>query len=92
MKRCIDLIGIAGFILLVISTLFLFPHSVEKMTWIYWLEGLVLWVVGLVMMVGWLILRWSIPHRRGSPPPLLVWSIPQSNAAEMHEDVRKKAA
>jgi hypothetical protein len=32
MIRCIDLIGIAGFGILVVSTLFLFPNSVEKMT------------------------------------------------------------
>lgn len=96
MKPCIDLIGIAGFVTLVISTLFVFPNSAEKMTWTYWLEGLLLWFVGFAMMVGWLILRWSIPRRRRGPPPLLVWSTPQSNrnvgSAEVNQDIRKTAA
>jgi membrane-bound ClpP family serine protease len=96
MKRCIDIIGIAGFVILVISTLLLFPHSAEKMTWTYWLEGLVLWFVGFAMLVGWLLLRWSIPQRRGGPPPLVVWSVPESNgegvAADASRNFQREAA
>jgi hypothetical protein len=96
MIRCIDLIGIAGFGILVVSTLFLFPNSVEKMTWTYWLEGPVLWFVAFVFLVGWLILRWSVPQSHGGPPPLLVWSITKSKNKEVtagaNEKVRKKAA
>jgi hypothetical protein len=68
MIRCIDLAGIAGFVILVFSTLFLFPNSADNMNWTYWLGGLLLWFVAVAFVVGWLILRWSIPQSRGNPP------------------------
>jgi membrane-bound ClpP family serine protease len=95
MKRCIDLIGIAGFVILVISTLLLFPHSAEQMTWTYWLAGLVLWFMAFVFLVGWLILRWSIRRSHQGPQPLLVWSRPSTKedvAAAVNGKVQKQAA
>jgi membrane-bound ClpP family serine protease len=96
MNRCIDLIGIAGFVILVISTLFLFPPSAEKMTWAYWLAGLVLWFMAFIFLVGWLILRWSVPQSRKGPPPLLVWSAGQRKNKEVRSTanatVQRKAA
>ena len=74
MIRCIDLIGVAGFAMVVISTLLLFPHSADRMTWKYWLEGLALWLVGFNSVVAWLLLRWSVKQSKTGPPPLLVWS------------------
>ncbi len=96
MIRCIDLIGIAGYVILVVSTLLLFPRSAEQMTWPYWLAGLVLWFVACVLLMGWLILRWSVPHSRKGQPPLLVWSTKRSKnkeiAAGVNGKVREKAA
>jgi uncharacterized SAM-binding protein YcdF (DUF218 family) len=95
MKRCIDLIGIAGFVILGISTLLLFPRSAEQMTWMYWLAGLVLWFMAFVFLVGWLILRWSIRQSREGPQPLLVWSWPSTKedvAAAVKGKVREQDA
>jgi membrane-bound ClpP family serine protease len=95
MKRCIDLIGIAGFVILVISTLLLFPRSAEQMIWTYWLAGLVLWFMGFAFLVGWLILRWSMPKSHEGPPPLLIWSRSSTRkdvAAAANGKVRKQAA
>jgi hypothetical protein len=95
MFRCIDLIGIVGFAILVFSMGLLFPNSPETTSWNHSLEGFALWLVGFAVTVGWLILRWSVRFK-GGPPSLLVWSIRQSNskeiAAHAREKVRTKAA
>ena len=74
MIRWTDLIGVAGFAMVVLSTLLLFPGSAERMNWKYWLPGLSLWFLGFASVVGWLLLRWSVRHSKDEPPPLLVWS------------------
>jgi hypothetical protein len=73
MLRWIDFVGTAGFAMVVVSTLLLFPHSADRMTWKYCLAGLALWLVGFNSVVAWLFLRWSVRSKDG-PPPLLVWS------------------
>lgn len=78
MIRWTDLIGVAGFAMVALSTLFLFPDSAERMNWEYWLTGLALWILGFTSVVGWLLLRWSVPQSKDGPPPLLVWSVRQS--------------
>jgi hypothetical protein len=74
MIRWIDLIGIAGFAMVVVSTLLLFPRSAEGMNWKYWLAGLALWLVGFNSVVGWLLLRFSVQPSQKGLAPILVWS------------------
>jgi uncharacterized Tic20 family protein len=74
MIRWIDLIGVAGFAMVVVSTLLLFPRSAEGMNWKYWLAGLALWLVGFNSVVGWLLLRFSVQPSQKGLPPILVWS------------------
>ena len=57
-----DVIGFAGLSLVVLGTLFMFPSSLDGMHWRYLLAGSVLWVVGFVSVIGWLLWRWSIAH------------------------------
>jgi uncharacterized SAM-binding protein YcdF (DUF218 family) len=96
MIRCIDVVGIAGFVMLVVSTLLLFPNSAEHMNWNHWLGGLILWFAAFAFLVGWLILRWSVRQSREGPPPLLVWSVRGSKKREVtsgaNGKVQKKAA
>jgi hypothetical protein len=75
MLRWIDIIGIAGFAMVVLSTSLLFPRSADRMTWKYWLEGLALWVVGFNSVIAWLLMRWSVRQSKTGPPPLLLWSL-----------------
>ena len=82
MIRWTNLIGLAGFVTVVLSTLFLFPDSAEGMDWKYGLAGLALWFLGFAAVGGWLLLRWSVRHFKDGPPPLLVWSVRQSQARE----------
>jgi hypothetical protein len=60
MIRWTDLIGVAGYAMVLLSTLLLFPDSAEHMNWKYWLAGLSLWFLGFASVVGWLLLRWSV--------------------------------
>jgi hypothetical protein len=83
MIRWIDLIGVAGFAMVVLSTLLLFPDSAERMHWRYWLGGVALWCAGFASMVGWLLWRWSVRLFKDGPPPLLVWSVRQSQEREV---------
>jgi hypothetical protein len=75
MIRWVDLIGVAGFAMVLLSTLLLFPASTEGMNWKHWVEGLVLWFFGFNSVVGWLLLRWSVRQSKDGPPPLLIWSV-----------------
>jgi hypothetical protein len=79
MIRWIDVIGLAGFGMVIVSTLLLFPGSAEPMNWKHWLAGLALWFLGFNSVVGWLLLRWSRQSKNG-PAPLLVWSVGDSKA------------
>ena len=83
MIRWTDLIGLAGYAMVVLSTLLLFPSSAEHMNWKYWLFGLALWLLGFASVVGWLLLRWSVQQFKNGPPPLLVWSTRQSQEREV---------
>jgi hypothetical protein len=78
MIRWIDLIGFAGFAMVVLSFMLLFPGSAERMNWNYWLTGLALWCLGFNSVVGWLLLRWSVRQSKNGPPPLLIWSVGDS--------------
>lgn len=66
MLRWTDLIVFAGFALVVLGTLFLFPSSVERMNWHSMLGGFALWLAGFASVVGWLLLRFS---QAGKPHP-----------------------
>jgi hypothetical protein len=90
MLRWIDLIGIAGFAMVVLSTLLLFPSSAELMTWKYWLEGLALWLVGFNSVVGWVLLRWSIRPSKNAPRPLLVWSLRLSKKGGIFSEEKER--
>jgi hypothetical protein len=83
MIRWLDLIGVAGFAMVIFSTLLLFPGSAEGMNWKHWLEGLALWLLGFNSVVGWLLLRWSVRQFKDDPPPLLIWSVGQSREKEI---------
>jgi hypothetical protein len=83
MIRWTDLIGVAGFAMVVLSTLLLFPDSAERMNWKYWLAGLALWFLGFASVVGWLLSRCSVRQSKDGPPPLLVWSVRQSQEREV---------
>ena len=83
MIRWTDLIGVAGFAMVVLSTLLLLPDSAERMNWKYWLAGLPLWFLGFASVAGWLLLRWSVRPSKEEPPPFLVWSTRQSQEREV---------
>jgi hypothetical protein len=87
MIRWIDLIGVAGFAMVISSTLFLFPASAEPMNWRHWLAGLALWFLGFNSVVGWLLLRWSVGQLKDGTPPLLLWSVRQRQEKEGAPDV-----
>jgi hypothetical protein len=65
MIRWTDLIGFAGFILVLLSTQLLFPGSGDSMNWPHMLGGLALWFAGFASVVGSILLHFS---RAGSPP------------------------
>jgi hypothetical protein len=97
MIRWVDLIGVAGFAMVLLSTLLLFPGSTEGMNWKHWLEGLALWLLGFNSVVGWLLLRWSVRQSKDGPPPLLIWSVRQPREREITREtsgshLRKKRA
>jgi hypothetical protein len=87
MIRWIDVIGLAGFAMVVLSTLLLFPGSAEPMNWKHWLAGLALWLLGFNSVVGWLLWHWSARQSRDGPPPLLIWSVRQSQERESASEV-----
>ena len=89
MIRWIDLIGLAGFAILVLATLLLFPGSAEGMNWKSWLVGLALWLLGFNSVIGWLLLRWSVRQSKHGPPALLVWSGRWSKGGEDASDVNE---
>lgn len=68
MIRWTDLIGLAGFVLVVLSTLWLFPDSTTDMGWVHWLAGIVLWLVGFASVVGWIWSRWLARKPEGKSP------------------------
>jgi len=59
MIRWTDLIGFAGFAMVVLGTHLLFSSSGDSMHWDYRLGGLAVWIAGFASVVGWLLLRWS---------------------------------
>jgi hypothetical protein len=75
MVRWTDLIGVAGFALVIVSTTLLFPSSAEQINWKYMLGGIAVWLLGFVSVVGWVLLRFSVRPFKEGPPPLLTWSI-----------------
>lgn len=83
MFRWTDVIGVAGFAMVVLSTLLLFPGSAERMNWKFWLPGLSLWFLGFASVAGWLFLRWSVRQAKDEPPPRLVASARQSQERDV---------
>jgi hypothetical protein len=68
MIRWTDAIGLAGFVVVVLSTLLLFPTSADQTNWQYMLGGLALWFAGFACVVGWLLFRgwqWGRSHPKG---------------------------
>ena len=74
MIRWTDLIGVAGFALVIISSLLFVPHSAPGNQWIYWLGVFALWLLGFAAVVGWVLTRWSIRYSKDSKAPLLIWT------------------
>lgn len=91
MIRWTDAIGLVGIGLVALSIQLLFPDSVEHMNWMYWMGGLLLWLIGVVSVVGWLLVRWSVRNSKDAPPPLLVWSLGRSKNGQT-VDGKGKAA
>jgi hypothetical protein len=87
MIRWIDLIGVAGFAMVVVATQLLFPGSAEAMNWRHWLGGLALWLLGFNSVVVWLLLRWSIRQSKDGPPPLLRWSVRESQERRVSSEM-----
>jgi hypothetical protein len=67
--RWTDVIGLAGLGMVVLGTLLLFPNSVDLMNWKYLLGGFVLWLMGFVSVVGWLLWRWLVRQPQGKAIP-----------------------
>lgn len=66
MLRWTDLVGLAGFALVFLGTLYLFPRSADRMDWRYMLGGFALWAAGFASVVGWILLRF---WQAGKPHP-----------------------
>jgi hypothetical protein len=66
MIRWTDLIGFAGFALVLLSTQLLFPGSTDSMNWHHMLGGVTLWVAGFASVVLWILLRF---WQAGKPHP-----------------------
>ena len=60
MVRWVDLVGLVGFAMVVLSTMYLFPDSEEGMNWTPLLGGITLWIAGFASVVGWIWSRWSL--------------------------------
>ena len=91
MIRWIDLIGLAGFAIVVFATQLLFPGSAERMNWKDWLGGAALWFAGFAAVVGWLLLRWSVrplQERRLATP---IWPLRKSQPKEVTFTMKKSA-
>jgi uncharacterized membrane protein len=65
MVRWTDLIGIAGFALVIVSTMLLFPSSAEHTNWKYMLGGTAVWLLGFMSVVGSVFLRFSVSRSAG---------------------------
>ena len=58
MIRWTDLVGFAGFTLVLLGADWLFPVSSEDpINWHRELSGLALWLAGFTSVVGWILLR-----------------------------------
>lgn len=90
MIRWTDTIGVAGIAFVILSVRLLFPNA-EHMNWWYWVVGLALWLAGVIAVVGWLLVRWSIRSSKDAPPPLLVWSLRGSKTTKGLADTNRAA-
>lgn len=66
--RWIDLIGLAGWGLLVAGVLVAFSTSAQRSTWFLLVVGGAMWAVGFVSIVGWLLMR-LMPQERARKAP-----------------------
>jgi hypothetical protein len=89
MIRWTDLIGLAGFGMVLVATLLLFPDNADFMNWQHWLGGIALWLIGFASVVGWVLSRWSVRKSNDGPPPLLVWSLRQARHKETQSESKK---
>lgn len=67
MTRQSDACGWLGLILLLVGISLYLTGSVERMSWLYWLGGPVLWFAGFTMVVVWVVTRWFSPGERDHP-------------------------
>ena len=74
MIRWTDLIGVAGFVLVIASFVLFSPQSVPSNEWMYWLGVFALWLLGFAAIVGWVLTRWSIRYSNDNQAPLLIWT------------------
>jgi hypothetical protein len=67
MIRWTDLIGLAGFPLVLLSTQLLFPGSTDSLNWQHMLGGLALWLAGFASVVGSILLHfWKAGKSRSN--------------------------
>lgn len=91
MIRWADAVGLAGMLFVLLSIHLLFPDSIERMNWVYWLGGLLLWFMGAISVVGWLLVRWSVRNSKDAPPPMLVWSFGRPKKGHDFDGTHKSA-
>ena len=69
-----DALGFSGVAMLVVGVVLYLAASAERMGWLYWLGGPLLWFAGFAMLVGWVIARYSgsEKHESAIPPKLKI--------------------
>jgi Kef-type K+ transport system membrane component KefB len=74
MIRWTDLIGVAGFVLVIASFVLFSPASSPSNEWTYWLGVFAVWVLGFFAIVGWVLTRWSVRRSKDNQAPPLIWA------------------
>ena len=67
MTRQSDTFGWLGLILLLVGISLYLTGSVERLSWLYWLGGPVLWFTGFTLIVVWVVTRWLGTSERDHP-------------------------
>jgi len=65
-----DALGFAGLAMLLVGALLYLTASGERLSWVYWLGGPMLWFGGFTLVVGWVLTRWwRLKEENGAAPP-----------------------
>jgi hypothetical protein len=73
MIRSTDLIGVAGFVLVITASVLFFPQAPPSNEWTYWLGVFSVWLLGFVTIIGWVLTRWSVRRSKDNQAPHLIW-------------------